>query len=298
MRPRSPLRGDASSSAVRVVPAQRGDDVPQRQQSAVDVDALLEPRPRGFGLLVPLGPGEVHEVELGGRVSFRRIIRQKRLLDDDGEDGVRPRRKRVHLRPAGGARHATELEEAEHLVRGARRDLARAGDDDGAVGAFAYAYASRVGVRMQQVTHLLVVHFQKRASNAHVAGAGFESRARLGEDVRDDARDDAEVVIREIHASRSHRVRLARARLAVREHGRVVPAEARLYQRRDEAIVHLRLRRAGAERVVEAERAALAEHDGVGFRVREALARALDALLRHQGARAHRHAHRQVLHVL
>ena len=93
------------------------------------------------------------------------------LLDDDGEDGVRPRRVFVHLRPARGARHATELEEAEHLVRVRRDNLARAGHDDGAVAFFAYAYAFWVGVRMQQVTHLLVVHFQERASNAHVAGS-------------------------------------------------------------------------------------------------------------------------------
>ena len=47
-----------------VAPAELLDDLAQRHQALVDVAPLLEPGAPGPGLCRPLGPGQVHQVQL------------------------------------------------------------------------------------------------------------------------------------------------------------------------------------------------------------------------------------------
>ena len=44
------------------------DDVPQRQQPLVDVDALLQAGALGFGPFQSLAPGQIHKVHLCAEV--------------------------------------------------------------------------------------------------------------------------------------------------------------------------------------------------------------------------------------
>lgn len=74
---------------------QRTDHVAQRQKSAVDLNALLEPLTRIASLEDALGSGQVHEMKLGGE--DERVSAAPPLLHGDGEDGVRATGVRVHL---------------------------------------------------------------------------------------------------------------------------------------------------------------------------------------------------------
>ena len=94
----------------------------------VDVDALVEPLPLGLGLLLPLRPRQVDQVELGDRhvggVLLRHDVQQQR------EDGVRPRARLVH---GGGRRHPVVGALLQLLHRRLQRphlQLRQAGDAD------------------------------------------------------------------------------------------------------------------------------------------------------------------------
>lgn len=58
-----------------MLPTQRGDDVPQRDQRLVDVPALLESDPRGSGGVGPLTTGQVHKVDLADRLAGHLCIK-------------------------------------------------------------------------------------------------------------------------------------------------------------------------------------------------------------------------------
>ena len=147
---------------------------------------------------------------------------------------------------------------------------------------------------MQQVPYLLVVNLEKGASNRALAlpFASFDAR----EDVLNDPRDHSDFIVGEGAQRRgSHRVRLAAARLAVRQHRGVVPVEARVHQGRHEVIVHRGLLRGWGEDFVEVKGSVLSEDDGRGGRVGEALARAFEALFGDEGTCADGDADGEVL---
>ena len=217
------------------------DHVAQGEQAAVDVDGLLKPVPRRARALVSLRTRQVHQVKLRRAerpaVPPPRLPRQVPLLQYHREYRVRPRGLLVHLRPARGSAHRAVLQQADHLLSAASLAFADAAHDDGAVRAFPHADLLRRDVRVQQIPHLLVVNLEERAS--HRALARAPPLVNPGEDVPDDARYDANLVVAAgVRRHGAHRVRLAAARLPVRQHRRVVPVEARVHQGRDQVIVH------------------------------------------------------------
>eukprot|EP00982_Pelagococcus_subviridis_P011740 31115-Pelagococcus_subviridis.AAC.11 len=265
-----------------LLPRERADDVPEREQPAVDVYALLEPRADGARALVSLRTRQVDEVELRAavRASVRAhaLSRQVPLLQDDREYRVRARRSGVHARRARRPRDGAVLQQTQHVVVRSRPLFANAAHDDGAVRALSYRDPLR-----------------RRASHDALRLASEFLRAR--EDVGDDARDDAHLVLRErVGRGGAHGVRLPAARLSVRENGRVVAVKARLHERRHEVFVHRALLRVRVVHLVEVEPSVLPEDDRLAVgRVREALPRALEALFRDERARAHGDAHGEVL---
>ena len=79
------------------------DDLAERGEALVDVGALPEPRALGARGLCALRAGQVDEGDLadllGGEAGGRVVLV---LREDDGEDGVRARRRLVHV----GRRHS------------------------------------------------------------------------------------------------------------------------------------------------------------------------------------------------
>ena len=274
------------------------DHVAQGEQAAVDVDGLLKPVPRRARALVSLRTRQVHQVKLRRAerpaVPPPSVPRQVPLLQYHREYRVRPRGLLVHLRPARGSAHRAVLQQSDHLLSAASFAFADAAHDDGAVRAFPHADLLRRDVRVQQIPHLLVVNLEERAS--HRALARSPSLSDPGEDVLDDARDDADFVVGAgAQGGAAHRVRLTAARLPVRQHRRVVPVEARVHQGRHEVIVHPRLLRIGTKDFVKVERPVFAEDDGGWGRVGEALAIPLEAFLGDEGTRADGDADGEVL---
>ena len=258
----------------------------------------LKPSPRRARALVSLRTRQVHQVKLRRAerpaVPSTRLPRQVPLLQNHREYRVRPRGLLVHLRPARGSAHRAVLQQADHLIRAARLAFADAAHDDGAVRAFSHADLLRRDVRVQQITHLLVVNLEKRASNRALAHAPPLFYPR--EDVLDHPRDDADLVVGAgAQGGATHRVRLAASRLPVRQHRRVVPVEARVHQGRHEVIVHPRLLRFRSKDFVKVERSVFAEDDGGWGRVGEALAIPLEAFLGDEGTRADGDADGEVL---
>lgn len=63
------LAAQESDGVCVVLPTQRGDDVPQRDQRLVDVPAFLEANPRGSCGVGPLATRQVHQVDLTDRLA-------------------------------------------------------------------------------------------------------------------------------------------------------------------------------------------------------------------------------------
>ena len=103
--------------------------------------------------------------------------------------------------------------------------------------------------RLEEVLNRLAINLKKRDLHGDVdIGVAPREVEHVGERVRDDAR----VLVLDT-VQDAHRVRLARARLAVREDRTVVACQHGAHDRSRDRVVHLVLGRLGAERVVETE---------------------------------------------
>mmetsp|Transcript_60847 Transcript_60847/g.175285 ORF Transcript_60847/g.175285 Transcript_60847/m.175285 type:complete len:218 (+) Transcript_60847:2025-2678(+) len=91
--------GDVLHLALARTLRERGDDAAERAQGLVDADALLHALALRAGLPCALRPGQVHQVDLRPNLPLLpRLRHDVLLLDVDGEDAVRTRAPRVHLR--------------------------------------------------------------------------------------------------------------------------------------------------------------------------------------------------------
>ena len=229
--------------------AERRDHVAERVQARVDRDALARAVAGRGRALEALGPREIDKVELAHScgVALRRAQRgrgARAAAQREREYGVRARRVRVHL---GLVRLAVDHAAAQALDdRVGAHDglLAHAGPYDLAA-VLADLHRRRLvrGVG-EEVDELLVVQLEERRAECVLVAA------ELVDDRSGRARDDALGGRVERHVCGAHRVRLAARRLAVREHGRVVPTEEALDERRDALCIHARLRRLRAVHAV------------------------------------------------
>ena len=173
---------------------------------------------------------------LGGRAGARGHRQRER------EDGVRARRRGVDR---GGGDDAVLLRLCHQLLQLGRREDATLGEPLHVDAARLRPPQLELGaaLRLEQVVEPLVVQLGVRDEDARAL-----VHRRALEQLAPKPRDDAGLVGRA-----EHRVRLARARLAVREDGAVVPVEERLHRLRDERVVHRVLRLLRPERAVERE---------------------------------------------
>eukprot|EP00982_Pelagococcus_subviridis_P000419 3404-Pelagococcus_subviridis.AAC.1 len=115
------------------------DDASEMKQRLVDVRPLLQPRPLRARLQNALASGEVDEVQRRDEDRVSRVrgrgVRGPRL-DDHAEDGVRPRRRRVHVCLSDVPPRDALLYERQHLRRGGDDLLFQAADVHAAVGVF------------------------------------------------------------------------------------------------------------------------------------------------------------------
>mmetsp|Transcript_21414 Transcript_21414/g.73795 ORF Transcript_21414/g.73795 Transcript_21414/m.73795 type:complete len:204 (+) Transcript_21414:1929-2540(+) len=108
----------AVRDVLRLAVDQRRDDVAQRRQGEVDLRRLLEAVARGACLGLALATCQVDEVQLAhGDVLAALLVAAVRALDDNGEDGVGPRRAGVHQRRADAAVLLARLHDLVDLVR-------------------------------------------------------------------------------------------------------------------------------------------------------------------------------------
>ena len=200
----------------------------ERQQRLVDVRALLAPRQLARRALAA---GQVDQVQLRDpHAALRRLA----ALDRQLEDGVRARAARVPVGRADVPCGLAALQQREDLgggrddlfVQVRERDAPALLDDARRMrgcgtrrrrGGPARRRAARRGARRrgrEQVLERLVVDFQEGHTQQELAlGRVADHRKHVVHRTRDHAR---------LFARAAHRVRLARARLAVGKHGAVV----------------------------------------------------------------------------
>ena len=87
---------------------ERGNHVTQRREGLIDGTTLLEPVARGTGTVGTLGPRKVDQVDFGNHLGLALTI-DGDFGKHDTENGVRARRRGVHLRRRDGAVHRSFL---------------------------------------------------------------------------------------------------------------------------------------------------------------------------------------------
>mmetsp|Transcript_33763 Transcript_33763/g.86500 ORF Transcript_33763/g.86500 Transcript_33763/m.86500 type:complete len:502 (+) Transcript_33763:2100-3605(+) len=208
---------------------QRVDHIAQGAQTLVDICTLLQRLTCRTRALLPLGTGQVHEVELGEDVPGGVLL--VLLVDLDGEDGVGARAGRVHH----GGRHSTVLDTGlQHVFQLGRflgHDLREVLYVDThhrvLLHLEAAAQLATVGDRVQEVEDDLVVDLEVRAHHEELACAHLLLRDVLKQSLVH-ARDDADQLRRGPRAR--HTPALAAASLPIRKNRPVVALE-RLHHR-------------------------------------------------------------------
>mmetsp|Transcript_21413 Transcript_21413/g.73788 ORF Transcript_21413/g.73788 Transcript_21413/m.73788 type:complete len:203 (+) Transcript_21413:1929-2537(+) len=107
----------AVRDVLRLAVDQRRDDVAQRRQGEVDLRRLLEPVARGPRLRLPLRTGQIDKVELADGDVRAALFVGLCAFDDDGKNGVRPRRPLVHQRRPDRSILLARLHHLVDLVR-------------------------------------------------------------------------------------------------------------------------------------------------------------------------------------
>eukprot|EP00982_Pelagococcus_subviridis_P000225 1748-Pelagococcus_subviridis.AAC.4 len=232
---------------VRLLVRQRLEHVPEARQRLVNRARLLEPRALGARSPDAFAPSQIHEVQAPGEPRPGRVVRTR---DVQHEDGVRARGHRVHLRRLHRARRRGATHEAGGGVDARNRlspHAAHLGDAARRVHDGVFIAVSAPGA--QQISHLLVVNLDVR--RGHVVPPSL-LRVRLGrlDNFGHRARNDPARLLARLVPE--HRVRLPRARLAVREQAHLVPVQRALHELRD-FLEHLRLRGRRPEHAVEFE---------------------------------------------
>ena len=241
------------------VAGEGGDDAAEREQRHVRRLRLVGGDAHGARLLDALRAGEVDDVQLRPPRPLRRLEQQLRHLarrgvgDGDGllalheerEDGVRAARAPVHLGGADGAVGVGERDELQRLLERRHRVAHEPVDHHRTprVGAVLAQPERAAAADVEQVLELLLVELHAREPDREAAVGGG------GEDAAQRARQHA-LVVRAVgvHADG---VRLARARLPVREHGAVRPAGDRRVDDRRQRVERVRLRGVRPEHVAE-----------------------------------------------
>mmetsp|Transcript_39969 Transcript_39969/g.106958 ORF Transcript_39969/g.106958 Transcript_39969/m.106958 type:complete len:207 (-) Transcript_39969:126-746(-) len=167
----------------------------QRGERQVDLGGLLEPLPRRPRLPLPLAAGQVDQVELAraelllarGGLAARGGRRVRRRLDDDREDGVRPRRVLVHERGPDGAVLLARVQHVLHLAHPLDDVPRQVLDVHPALGVLLEVQLV-LRVLGQQVAHLLVVDLQERRADQKILVVGpFNSLENVAEGTGNDA---------------------------------------------------------------------------------------------------------------
>ena len=228
--------------AVRNVPArvptlvvsERTDHIPECEQPLINLNALLQSLSLRLGALGALRSRQIHEMHLrSGHVRGVRTL----SLDVNRENGVRARRTMVHASRSGGSRLGTVRERLRHLFHRGHLQLLDANENH--AGPAGRVSKTHHALGLKQVADVLLVDFDETHAEVHDTSLG--KRGDVGEEGLHDARDDAARSASRLVRG-AHGVRLAGARLTVREHSGVVAGEQTVHQRFDALVVESLLR--------------------------------------------------------
>mmetsp|Transcript_10063 Transcript_10063/g.45594 ORF Transcript_10063/g.45594 Transcript_10063/m.45594 type:complete len:365 (-) Transcript_10063:118-1212(-) len=233
---------------------QSRDDAAQRQERLVDLAGFPRALVHGARPGDVLGPREVDEVELAAPDDVLAVGGGLLGVHGDAKDGVRSAGLLVHQRLRGATFRASPPDVVEDLLGVGHRDLLQPLHRDAAFSVLHQRMLRGFGVGSldgaldevrhgQQIGDLFVVELQERALDAVLHAFGLQVREYVRHGPRDDARVAGHRIGERVRRCvvpvvvTLHRVRLARARLSVREDRAVVT--------REHVIAHVR--GAGAE---------------------------------------------------
>jgi hypothetical protein len=149
-----------------VAVAELGDDVAEDEQGLVDVGALLEAGAGGLRLRLPLGAGQVHEVELADahRALLLRVL--VLALNHHAEDGVGAAAGLVHLGLPNVPLRGTALDHLQRLV--GVGDEGRRHPEHGHPRLRGLTDLEVCLLRVEEVRDALIVYFDVRAPDEEV----------------------------------------------------------------------------------------------------------------------------------
>ena len=160
---------------------------------------------------------------------------------------MRARRLGIHVGGSDCPAFEADLHILLHLRNAVNFDHEQILDKDAFIRTFLEVHA-RLVILGKQVMNLLIIDFDEAAADE----MGFRCVVLgNGDDLLEGAGDDASSLFRLVAAH--HRVRLAAARLPVREDGPVVPVQHAVHQRKRALLVDQVLRAVGCEHAVEGE---------------------------------------------
>ena len=231
---------------VRAAVRKGSDDEAERRERRVDLLRLLKCLPARARLGHFLGAREVGDIELG---DFGRAVAQL-LVQGDREQRMRARRLRVHERRADDAVGVAARKALEHVRLAHNRHLRQRLDVHSLATAAAFlpdgeatAWLHLALRRLQQIAHILLVDLKVRACHRKLGRARVIRGDRL-EELAHCSRQQASERVVGTPENAHDGVRLACARLTVREHGRVVTLQHGVHKAR-RMLIHVGLRGLG-----------------------------------------------------